>query len=311
MKAFLTGATGFVGSHVARKLVKSGVEVHILARKDSSFVRLNDVRSELTIHLGEMTDAESIARAVSAARPDRIFHFANAGVYGGISTSSERLTEVNTAGLVNLLVALRALEYEAFVNIGSSSEYGLKTSPMREDDVCEPISVYGTSKLVATRAATVEAMEYEKPIATFRLFSPYGPFDDPSRLIMQATRSLAARTPFRLPHPDAVRDYEYIDDVVDLLTCAAGNIGKHSGEVFNVGSGREVRATEVVETIARLTHTEEFLHILPPNSGSLGESESPRWVADTAKTNKAFSWSARTSLTDGLASTVAWVLAHP
>jgi len=219
--------------------------------------------------------------------------------------------EVNVQGLENLLTALRPHSYTAFVNIGSSSEYGFKTAPMREDDTCDPASAYAASKLAATELATAEAKEYGKPIATFRLFSPYGPADDPSRLIMQAIRNLASKTSFRLPHPDAVRDYVYIDDVVDLLVSAPGQIEGKKGELFNVGSGKEVHAMRVVEIIAQKLHAEDFLRALSLPKGSLGPTESPSWAADMKKTAETFSWAARVNISDGLDRTIDWALGHP
>lgn len=306
MRVFITGGTGFVGSHVARRLVREGHAVHLLVRPTASYERISDIQDAVTIHLGDVIEKETLSKAISLSNPEYIFHFANAGVYGGISASAERLQEVNVGGLLNLLDALRPYPYKAFVNVGSSSEYGIKTVPMREDDVCAPVNAYGISKLQATECASAEAKEHKKPIATFRLFSPYGPYDDSSRLIMQAIRNLSSKSVFRLPHPDAMRDYVYIDDVVDVLVQAAQNLNEHAGEVFNVGSGHMVRAAEVVQNIATELAAEAFLATLPKPEGPLGPQESPCWVADMEKTKNAFHWSAQVPLTEGLHRTIVW-----
>lgn len=311
MKAFLTGATGFVGSHVARRLVSDGAEVHLMARAGSSLWRIEDICDRVTMHAGDVTDHARLKEIAQDVRPDIIFHFANAGVYGGVSATPQQLMGVNGIGLANLLEAFRDIPYRSFVNIGSSSEYGIQESPMRETDSCQPMNAYGITKLAATLAATLEAKSNQKPVATFRLFSPFGPYDDPSRLIMQASRNLSARVPFRMPHPDSVRDYIYIDDAVDLLVQVAPQIEKYPGEVFNLGSGTETHVTDVLAEIARLTGAGDFLATLPPGGGPLGMSESPRWVADMTKTYEAFGWKPKLSVAEGLAITVPWAIAHP
>lgn len=301
MKVLVTGATGFVGARFVRHLLMKGDEVHIIARTPSNLGRLQDVADRIMVHEADLTSATLLTEVVSKIPLGRIFHFANQGVHAGDSIPAERFHEVNTQGLANLLEALRPLTYEAFVNVGSSSEYGLTDAPMRESDVCTPVSAYGISKLKATALATAEANEHGKPVATFRIFSPYGPEDDARRLIPTVVRSLKDGSAFMRPHPDAKRDYIYVDDIVELLYDAASVLKEHAGEVFNVGRGEELRADVVVAEIARLMG--KSIDGVP-QAAILAPTEPARWVADMTKTFAAFSWRPTTSLEEGLTRTI-------
>jgi len=311
MNVLVTGATGFVGARLVRHLRVSApkTNIHIIARSTSNTWRLADYLDQITIHEGDVTDLGSLVRAVAISKPTHIYHFANAGVYGGVSATPARLLEVNTIGLAHLLEALRDTPYEGFVNIGSSSEYGLKGAPMRETDSCEPVNAYGISKLAATHLATLEALTYDKSIATFRLFSPFGPQDDASRLISKAIVSMSRGTPMRVPHPDAVRDYVYVDDAVELFADAAKSLARVKGEIFNVGGGIETRVVDVLSIIHGAVGSKSVGDV--PVVSPLPASESPRWVADMEKTYDAFVWRPKHTVEGGLTKTIAWFRENP
>lgn len=307
MKILITGASGFVGSHLARALALRGEDVHIILRNNSRTWRIDDILPRLSVHHADLTDATEVRRVAGKIQPDVIYHLANAGVYGGVSAGFRELLTVNTIGFLNILESFS--NYRAFINIGSSSEYGLKSEPMREIDRCEPMNVYGISKFAATLAASLEARLKNRPIATFRLFSPYGPFDDPSRLIARTILACANRKPFKLPSSRAVRDYIFIEDVIDFLAAAPDIVNAHAGEVFNLGCGKEQRALDVVSVIARKMGAEDFVAALA-KSDMLGADESPRWEADMEKTFSAFLWRPAYDIESGIARTVEWFIAN-
>lgn len=304
-RVFITGATGFIGASLVHRLIADGHRaVHVLARKSSDSRRLEGVQSKIHIHEGDVTNLGSLRRVAVRVRPEYIFHFANAGLYGGVSLPDKKVLEINFFGLVNLLEALAPIPYKFFLNTGSSSEYGPKRVLMREDIDCVPENVYGISKLMATRYASFIGRTQKKPVVTFRLFSPFGPWDDPRRLIMQSISHFLRGNQPSLGNPKAVRDYIFIEDAIDLFLEAAGKAPRlPRGEVFNVGRGRQISAGEVVAEIANLTGYSKSL-----KWGSYhAHKESPVWRADMKKTFRAFSWRPRISLKKGLGKTVRWM----
>ncbi|MBI5456754.1 NAD(P)-dependent oxidoreductase [Candidatus Kaiserbacteria bacterium] len=298
-KILITGASGFIGSHLARTLSRRD-RVHVWLRPTSNTWRLRDVLSNVRVHYVDITDSAAVWSSIGEVKPDVIYHTANVGVYAGIPTSS-LMDAVNRVGFTNLIEAASATSCSAFINIGSVSEYGPKNTPMSEDDVCEPVTEYGRSKLAATLAA-VQLGESGFPIATFRLFSPYGPFDDERRIIAKTILSIASGTMMWLPSERLVRDYLFVEDAIDFLAEVSGHIKYHAGEIFNLSGGAEIRAIDVMREIAR----EMGKEISWPKKDVPLEAESPTVQADMSKTFSAFPWRPKVPLETGITKTIDW-----
>lgn len=304
----VTGATGFVGANLARRLVAEGHEVHLLTRSTSILWRLADVTPLPRCHVADVTDKDALSAVVATVKPDVVFHLANAGVYGGTHSAATELFRVNLLGTINLLEACERVPYRCFVNTGSSSEYGIKTEPMCESDSCDPANAYGVSKCASTMYARFVALEQARPIVNLRLFSPFGPFDDPRRLIPYVISRALAGEELLLANPSSVRDFIYIDDVVDAFLACVVRANKLAGEVLNVGSGRQTTVQEVVATVLDITGARSRVdwHAQQPRPW-----ESPFWQADIGKISRVLDWQPRHSVRAGLAKTVAWLQAHP
>ncbi|MGB9081046.1 MAG: NAD(P)-dependent oxidoreductase [Desulfuromonadaceae bacterium] len=299
MTILVSGASGFVGGALVRRLVGEGKEVHLLLRRGSSRQRLEGVAG-LNIHEADLRDADRVATVVSEIRPRVIYHCA---VYGGFSSQSDTaaIFDTNLSGTMNLLQACERVGFDLFVNTGSSSEYGIKKSPMREDDLAQPLGDYGVAKCAATMFCRSEALLKGLPIVTLRLFSPYGPWDDQRRLIPYVIRALTAGVSPRLSTPRSVRDYIHIDDVLDLYGTVT-DAAVVPGEVYNAGSGRQHTIGEVAGILHRIIGGPEPLW---------GEEQPHRpepemWVADISKTAAGFGWRPSTGIEEGLQQTVEW-----
>ncbi len=307
-RVLVTGASGFVGSNLTRALIQRGYRVTVLTRRDSRLWRLEDVRSSFEQLHADLNDAYEIRTAVQKAKPVVIFHTAAANVAGGQLTAPELdMMRTNFLGTVNLIRACDELEYRCFVNTGSSSEYGPKTEPMRETDMPEPRDGYGVAKCAATMYASAVGRRAHRPILTLRLFSPFGPFDDPRRLIPTAIAAALAGREIPLARPEIGRDYVYIDDVVQAYLSATELAHELSGGVINVGSGREATLNEVIETILSETQSASL-----PNWGAFPNSsqDNPRWQADITKAAQCLGWRPRVSFREGIQRTVAWFREH-
>lgn len=302
-KILITGATGFVGSNLVRRLTAENFEIHLLTRSNSNFWRIADIISKTKNHAVDLLEKEKLNAVMSAVQPDYVFHLANAGLYGGISVSDHDLAETNIIGLINLLSALEKVNYKKFINFGSSSEYGLKENSMKETDACFPVNAYGITKLAATLYAKLVAETQNKPIITFRLFSPFGPHDDHRRLISHVILSLLSGKDLDLGNPNAVRDYIFVEDVIDLLLETMDSKINAKGEIFNVGGGEEIKIKKIVNLIAELINPNAKITW---NQNSNRPWESPKWEADMNKTFNFFNWKLKHSIESGLEKTVNW-----
>src|SRR5437899_2182523 len=148
-RALVTGATGFVGANLTRRLLAAGWEVDVAERPGSDAWRLEGLQDAVRIHRVDLTEAEAVERVVAAARPSSVFHLAAHGGYSW-QTDAERILATNVLGTLNVLQASLAHGCEAFVNTGSSSEYGFKDHAPVEDELPEPNSVYAVAKAAAT-----------------------------------------------------------------------------------------------------------------------------------------------------------------
>lgn len=302
----LTGAAGFIGANLARRLMDLGARVHVLVRPATDLWRLDGVVSRLAVHHADLVDRGALEGIVRAAAPEVVFHLAARGATRHDLDAGE-LFAANVLGTVNLLTATGALPSARFVHLGGSSEYGPRSTPLRETDRLEPVTPYGSSKAAATLACQQFARAHGRPIVILRPFSVYGPWESSSRLIPAAIRAALESTELRLTPPGYRRDLVYVDDVVEAcLLAATRDVGV--GEIVNVGTGHQWSNEEVVGAIERVSgrRIQARAGHYPPR-----RSDTAHWVADTAKAEQILGWKARRTLESGLAETVSWWAAHP
>lgn len=300
--AFVTGATGFIGSHLVRELLDKSFNIHILYRPTTTSIRLNDILHKTTPYNIDISDKNQLQKLLRKIQPDYIFHLANIGIYGGKESFDEDVVNVNLLGTITLLQASKDIPYKLFINTGSSSEYGLKNKKMREIDSCFPESTYGITKLASTLYAKNFAQKNNKPVLTLRLFSPFGSYDDPHRFISTVITQALTNKKITLTHPKNVRDFIYIDDVIDAYMKAMTYREKLSGEIINIGSGKQYTTQEVTAIISKLTKTNS--KIIEDHSAI--KYESPVWQADITKAKKLLAWRPATDLETGLKRTIVW-----
>ncbi|HXJ82931.1 MAG TPA: SDR family NAD(P)-dependent oxidoreductase [Candidatus Methylomirabilis sp.] len=307
-RALVTGATGFIGANLARRLLADGHDVHLLTRPGSVTAwRIADLRGHVAVHDADLTDRDGVERAVAAARPEWVFHLAVYGAYPW-QTDSQRIFSTDVLGTVNLLAACARHGAEAFVNTGSSAEYGFKKDAPAETDAADPTSVYGVAKLAATLHCRVVARQHQARISTLRLYSVYGPFEEPRRFIPAlVTAGLRGALP-PLVNPDVARDFVYVEDVCDAYVRAAAASEQEAGAVYNVGTGKQTTIGEAVATARDLMQIE-----CDARFGSLPNRpwDTSVWVCDNRLIRARLGWSPRTSFRDGLRRTLQWFADRP
>lgn len=304
-RILITGVTGFVCACLLHRLMNDGFSnISIIIRKTSNIWRIKDVMDEVKVYYSDLLDLEKLEKVVSQVKPEIIYHLATYGAYPGFQEDIKRIYETNLFGVINLLNASAKVGFECFVNTGSSSEYGEKKEPMAETHLLEPNSDYGVSKASATLYCQNFARQHNLSIVTLRLFSPYGYYEDQNRLIPYVILSCLLGKDPELSSPDSVRDFIFIEDVVESYTkVIQKNSQNISGQIFNIGSGKQYSIDEVVSTIIKITGDKakpKWNSVFNPRS------EPDMWVADISKAKDILNWSPRYSLEEGLRKDIEW-----
>src|SRR5207249_3588655 len=202
------------------------------------------VEDRFTWLQADLDDRRQLRRTLSELRPQWVFHLAAHGAYSW-QVDALAIMRTNVMGTASLVEACLEVGFEAFVNTGSSSEYGPKDHPPKEDEALVPNSRYAVAKAAATMYCTQAAIAAGAPITTLRLYSVYGPWEDPRRFVPQlVAQGLTGRLP-PLASPDTARDYVYVDDVSDACLAAARG-GSRPGAVYNLGTGVQTTLRQAV-----------------------------------------------------------------
>ena len=306
-RILITGGTGFVGANLTRFLLAEGADVHLLVRPNARYWRLQDVRSDLRLHETAAFEEKSLEPLLKGIRPEWIFHLAAYGAYAA-QADPKKIFATNLLGTTQLLQAAACVGFDAFVNAGSSSEYGLKDHACREDETPEPNSVYAVSKVAATLYGQFLARRDQLPIVTLRLYSVYGPWEEPSRLIPQLLLQGRKGLLPPLVRPEAAHDFVYVEDVVRAFVRAASCARKVGGNVYNVGTGRQKTLREVVRMMKTILPIRQR-----PQWGSMPSRswDSFVWRADIRKITAELNWIPSVGFATGLKQTLKWLEAHP
>ncbi|MGM0578886.1 MAG: NAD-dependent epimerase/dehydratase family protein [Myxococcota bacterium] len=261
MKVLVTGANGFVGSHVARALLDGGHDVAACVREGADLARhramgLSDRLRYVHADLGAVDEVE---RVLDEAEPQAIVHCA---AFGATGTGDARAAaRVNVVGTLDLYEAAKARGCARFVYFDTAYVYGPGRRPWTESDPVRPRGVYGASKAAAFLMLREAAAGDEHPPLVLRLFNLFGEHDDERRLVPQVVRAALERKPLALSAGTQRRDFVYVGDVArtveGLLSLPGGAFP--AGEVFNVCSGRPRPIRELVLEIARALDGERWM----------------------------------------------------
>ncbi len=308
-RALVTGASGFVGANLVRRLISDGYETHAVCRNQSDKWRLQTLQGQFRLHELSLTEAEQLQACMKTCQPDWIFHLAAHGAYSWQNSSPEIIAS-NVTATVNVLQCAEQVGVKAFVAAGSSSEYGFKSEAAKETDWLDPNSEYSVMKACATHLCRLYAARKALNIAVLRLYSVYGPYEDERRFIPTLiAHGLKNQLP-PLVAPDIARDLVYVDDVVDAFIMAAQALDESTsrptiepGSVFNVGLGKQFTIKEVVELASEIMNIKEL-----PAWGTMTNRQwdTQIWLANNDKITRELGWSPKFDLRKGLSQTIEW-----
>jgi nucleoside-diphosphate-sugar epimerase len=306
-RVIVTGGTGFVGANLTRRLLENGHEVHLLVRHGYTPWRIDSIQSDVRLHTVNLADSELLTRVVHSIQPEWVFHLAAYGAYSW-QTDLRGMVQTNIIGTINLVEACLKEGFEAFVNTGSSSEYGFKDHPPSEMECLEPNSHYAVTKASATLFCRYTAQGHGVHLPTLRLYSVYGSYEEPARLMPTLIlRGLSGELP-PLVNPNVARDYVYMEDVNDAYLLAAARPDLEPGAVYNVGTGVKTSISEVVAIARRVMGI-----ALEPKWGSMPDRpwDTSVWVSDNRKAQEELGWRPRYMFEQGFRQTVNWFRDNP
>lgn len=293
-KILITGGTGFIGANLVRRLVKVGHKPTVLIRKESNLWRLKDIISKVDLLETDILNYERLIKDINIVRPHCIYHLAVYGANQGTQKDLNETLKINILGTANILRAGHSSGIEYCVNTGSSSEYGIKESSMQENDVLQPANYYGVSKAATTLLANAFSIQNKLPAVTLRLFSPYGYYEDKNRFVPSVIMAGIKNKQIELSNPDFVRDFIFIDDVIDAYIYFL-NGNKYYGEVFNIGSGKQTKLGDFVKIVEQVLRKKIKINWSGHRSNQL---EPKRWQADITKSKIMLNWKPKHTIDD-------------
>jgi UDP-glucose 4-epimerase len=297
-RAFVTGATGFIGSHLVRHLVTAGDHVAILLRPESDPWRIAHVINQVEVVQGRLSDGLSLARRVEGLRPDVVYHLAWFGSGAAERDDPRQLTE-NVAAAV-WSAELAASVGAAWIGLGSQAEYGPTAAILDESTPTRPVTPYGAAKLSSGRLTAEVCARRSVRHVWLRLLTAYGPADHPSYLIPHVILTLLAHRRPALSEGTQLGDFLYVGDVCEALRTSAATPACSGTYVLASGDHRSVR--EIATAIRDLIDPG-----LQLGFGELRSSSPPTGLrGNPAAFEAATGWSPHVSLRTGLAVSIDW-----
>jgi len=302
----LTGSSGFIGANLLRALLKKNPKkIHIILRKTSNKWRIQNLltSSKIQIHYGDINNKKFIDNVFKQAKPEIIYHCATYGMFLNKQKNKEKIIKTNILSLYYLIEQSAQHNVKRFINTGTTSEYGIKNVSMKENMLLEPTNTYGATKASATIIASQLAKEYKLNLVTLRLFSPYGYYEEKNRLFPHVILNYLEDKEFSLSSQTFVRDFTFIDDIINAYIKVSQSNKKIYGDIFNVGTGKQYRLIDVIQTLEKIEKRKAKItwgHI------KAKQQEPKIWKSDNSKIKKVFNWTPKETLESGLKKDLLW-----
>ena len=312
-KVLVTGAGGFIGSHLTEKLVTLGASVKAFVRYNSR----NDwgllevlplhIRNEIEVISGNLKDPESVKEAVKDT--NIVFHLAALISIPYSYVNPRDFVETNVGGTLNVLNAAKEHNIEKLIHTSSSEVYGTaQYIPIDEKHPLQAQSPYAASKIGADKLVESYYLSFNLPVTTVRPFNTYGPRQSARAIIPTIITQSLTREKIFLGSMHPTRDFNYVEDTADAFIKAAES-PESVGEVMNFGSGQEVPIGALADKIVALVGKDvevvfDATRIRPQSS------EVERLLADATKAKELLGWEPQFSLDDGIRKTIEWISEH-
>ncbi len=312
-KVLVTGAGGFIGSHLTEALLQTGAQVTALVHYNSrnSWGNLEllppDLLKKLTVVSGNIEDSGFVNRVVRGQQI--VFHLAALIAIPYSYHAPLSYVRTNIEGTLNVLEAAREFEIERVIHTSTSETYGTAIyAPIDEKHPMQGQSPYSASKIGADKIAESFYLSFNTPVVTLRPFNTFGPRQSARAVIPTIISQMLTRDTVKLGSLDPVRDLNYVGDTVGGYLLAAED-PQAPGEVINIGSGRGVTIGELLEIIQQVMGVRKPIvlddqRIRPP------KSEVFRLICDASKAQQILGWQPAFTLEEGLRHTVEFISTH-
>ena len=312
-QVLVTGAGGFIASHLVERLVNDGARVRAFtrynSRNDVGMLKLisPDVFSQLEIIRGDLRDVEAVRTA--ARDVDTIFHLGALIAIPYSYVNPREVIDVNIMGTMNVLMAARDHKVRRVVHTSTSEVYGTaQYVPIDETHPLQGQSPYSASKIGADKIAESFYRSFEVPVVTLRPFNTYGPRQSTRAVIPTIITQALTRDEVKLGSLDPSRDFTFVTDTVDgfIRVAAAENV---LGQEINLGNDNTIRIGDLVDKIfAIIGRTPKV--VIDSQRVRPDKSEVMKLWASNQKARELIGWEPRISLDEGLRATIEWISAH-
>lgn len=297
MRILITGATGFIGSHLLSSLLEQEHEVFALERYMTGRYVLGANRSVKTV-FGDLRDHFSVRQVIREVQPEVVMHLAAISPVSYSYDHPNEVIETNFIGSVNLAEACRreVPHFRQFLFASTSETYGNGPVPKTEDTPQNPNSPYAVSKLAAEKYVLYMRDAYGFPITVLRPFNTYGRKDNTHFVVERILVQMLSGNSIKLGDPTPIRDLLYIDDHVNAYLSCLGN-DKAIGEVFNFCTGQGITILELVDSLKDITAIQEEVvwNTIPKRPLDIQVL-----IGDHTKATRILGWRPKVKLEEGL-----------
>jgi len=307
-KILITGGAGFLGSHLAERLLEKFNNIEIVILDDLSLgaeKNLENIKNEkIQLIKGDIRDKEQVKKSVEGV--DYIFHLAAMPFIPDCFSEPEIFITTNVNGTYNLIEAILKKKIKKFVLISTSEVYGsAEYIPMDEAHPLKPRSTYAASKLASENIAFTLHKEHNFPLSIIRSFNFYGPRDSHPRIIPEIISQFSKSNTLNLGNINATRDFVYVKDVADGLILAAQSENS-TGKTLTLSTGEETPIKTLIDSIAHIMNIKDYK--INVKEERLRPFDVDRLCGSNKEAKKILNWEPRVELKKGLKETVEWYL---
>lgn len=310
MRVLITGAGGFIGSHLSERLVKHGDKVRVIVRYNSRSdwglleILPKQKLNEIEIVMGDLRDGDAVRSA--AKNIDIIFHLGSLIAIPYSYIHPRETIETNIMGTLNILTAARENNVEKVIHVSTSEVYGTaRYVPIDEKHPLQGQSPYSASKIGADMIAESFYRSFKLPVAIARPFNVFGPRQSARAVIPAIISQALSKEHVYLGSLHPTRDYTYIDDMVEAFIKIAES-SSSVGDVINIGSNFEISIGDIAKKVISIIGKDKEV-LVDPKRIRPQKSEVERLWCDNTKARQLLEWEPKIGFDEGLKMTVAWI----